>query len=73
MNIQERLAKIFSKYNNATLAKETSLKELGLDSLDLVEVMMEIEEEFSIQFEDEEMISLKTIGDVFALIESKIK
>ena len=73
MNIQERLAKIFIKYNNATLAKETSLKELGLDSLDLVEVMMEIEEEFSIQFEDEEMISLKTIGDVFALIESKIK
>ena len=74
MNTMERLSKVFKKYSkNNTLTVESSLKDLGLDSLDLVEVIMDIEEEFDIQFEDDEMLSLKTVADVLSTIESKIK
>ena len=72
MNIQEKIANIFTKYSkNADINSDTSLKDLGLDSLDLVEVLMDIEEEFGIEFEDEEMVSLKSVSDVLAIIERK--
>ncbi len=72
MNIQEKVAKIFTKYNkNTDIKPETSLKDLGLDSLDLVEVLMDIEEEFGIEFED--MESLQTVNDVLSYIEEKTK
>ncbi|MFA5485518.1 MAG: phosphopantetheine-binding protein [Bacilli bacterium] len=48
------------------------LKSLGLDSLDLVEVMMKLEEEFSIEFTNDEMLSFTTVGDVLADIEKKL-
>ena len=34
---------------------------------------MDIEEEFGIEFEDEEMMALSTVNDVLAIIERKIK
>ncbi|WP_111921452.1 acyl carrier protein, partial [Clostridium cochlearium] len=43
------------------LNTETSFEELGVDSLDLFQIVIEIEEEFDIQIEDAE--SIKTIGD----------
>ena len=74
MNIHENVSNIFTKYSkNADINNDTSLKELGLDSLDLVEVLMDIEEEFGIEFEDEEMMALSTVNDVLAIIERKIK
>ncbi len=73
MNINERLKKIFSKVSKRTdIEPSSSLKDLGLDSLDLVEVLMSIEEEFSIQFEEEEMLELKTVQDVYDAIEKKL-
>lgn len=50
---------------------ETSFEELGLDSLDIVELVMNIEEEFDIQIEEGE--NFKTVGDVVSYIESKIE
>lgn len=48
------------------------LKSLGLDSLDLVEVMMKLEEEFDIEFTNDEMLSFTTVADVLADIEKKL-
>lgn len=73
MNIEERLQKIFSKVSKRTdITKDCVLKDLGLDSLDLVEVLMSIEEEFNIEFEEDEMLELKTVQDVYNAIEKKI-
>ena len=47
--------------------------DLGLDSLDIVEILMSVEEEWGIVFDDDETTSLKTVGDVIALIEKKTK
>lgn len=51
---------------------EMELKSLGLDSLDLVEVMMKIEEEFDIEFSNDEMLAFTTVADVIADLEKKL-
>lgn len=56
-----------------TLDPETNIVEdLGADSLDIVEMLMAIEENFGITVSDEEAITLKTIRDVADFIEKKI-
>tara|TARA_X000001036_G_scaffold413919_1_gene428664 strand:- start:152 stop:388 length:237 start_codon:yes stop_codon:yes gene_type:complete len=47
-------------------------EDLDADSLDLVELVMELEEEFDITVEEEELQDLPTIGDAFNLISSKL-
>ena len=42
--------------------------DLGLDSLDVVEVIMELEHEFNIQIPDNEADSLKTVGQTIDYI-----
>ena len=75
MDIREVLIRILKEKgaNVDQLSEETSLKELGLDSLDTVEVMMAIEEELSIEFSTDELADAKTIQDVLNLIEKKVK
>lgn len=74
MDYKAKLDKIITKISkNKEITPETSLKDLGLDSLDMVEVLMEVEEELDIQFEEEEMVNLKTVNDVYNAIERKIK
>ncbi len=44
--------------------------DLGADSLDLVELIMALEEEYDIKIDDEEAETLKTVGDVVNFIKS---
>ena len=53
------------------MSKDDELTKLGVDSLDLVEIIMEIEEELGIEFETEEMFEFKTIKNVLEAIEKK--
>lgn len=48
---------------------ETSFEELGVDSLDLFQIIIELEEEFSIQIEDAE--SIKTVEDAVKYVQEK--
>lgn len=57
----------------SSLKEDDSLKNIGLDSLDLVEVMLEIEDTLGIEFESEEISELTTLKSVLDLINSKIK
>ena len=50
--------------------KSTSLEELSADSMDLVEIVMEIEDSFSITIPDGAEEKLFTVGDVVKLIEN---
>ena len=58
---------------NAKLDKEASLESLGLDSLDKIDLLYEIEDTFGIEFTNEEMQSFVTVGDLYKTIEAKIK
>jgi acyl carrier protein len=46
-------------------------KELGADSLDIVELVMAIEDEFSIDIEDKKAAKIATIQDALNYIEDK--
>lgn len=48
-------------------------KDLGADSLDTVELIMEFEKEFDINIPDEEAEKITTVGDAIAYIESHKK
>lgn len=49
------------------------IKDIGADSLDIVEMLMNVESEWGIVIDDEDIESIKTVGDVIKCIESKIK
>ena len=74
MSNLEKLATIISDQLNiqdVAITEDTTLEDLGADSLALVELVMSVEEEFEIQIEDEDMEKFKTVGDVLGYIESK--
>jgi acyl carrier protein len=48
------------------------LDDLGADSLDIVELVMALEEEFDIEIPDEDAEKIQTIGDAFAYIKEKV-
>ena len=49
-----------------------SLRDLGLDSLDVVEMCLELEDRFGVSFETEELSSFKTVSDLFRSVEAKL-
>ena len=56
--------------NSDNISPETTLYELGLDSIDLVDLVMEVEEAFSISIPDEEFENIKSVSDIVSLIEN---
>jgi acyl carrier protein len=74
MNAIETVKKILStKVDVSKLKEEDSLTSLGLDSLDLVEIMLQIEDELGVEFTSDEIANLSTLKDVVNLIERKVK
>lgn len=74
MNIKEEVSKVLAKrVDISSLKEDDNLSALGLDSLDLVEVMLEIEEVFHIEFDSGEIEETKTLKDVLDLIQKKVK
>ncbi len=56
------------------ITEETSLMgDLEADSLDAVEIMMALEDEFEITIPDEDAESFKNIGDIVKYVESKVE
>jgi len=49
------------------------IDDLGADSLDTVELIMKMEEEFDLEIPDEEAEKLRTVGDVVKYLNSKSK
>ena len=58
--------------NNITLETKFS-DDLGFDSLDTVELLMEFEKEFNIVIEDDEAMDIATVAEVIEYIEKKCR
>ena len=50
-------------------SEETTWEEINADSLDLVEIVMSIEDEFQIEIDDDAVSSMRNMGDLVAFIE----
>ena len=48
------------------------VEDLGADSLDQVELVMALEDEFDITVEEEELADIKTVGQALAMVEGKV-
>ena len=51
--------------------RDSKISDLDIDSIDLVDFIMIIEDEFSIEFSDEELDEIESFADIVSLIESK--
>ena len=58
--------------NDVTLESDI-IKDLGLDSLDIVTLIMAVEDEYGFTADDDEIAALKTVGDVVSYIEKRPK
>ena len=71
----EKLTQIICEYtgnNDITITEDTVLiADLGLNSLDLVNLAVKVEDEFDIEIPDRAIKDFKTVGDVIAFIEKQ--
>jgi len=71
---EKKVKEILGKQLNVDVAKignETNIAtDLGADSLDLVEILMSLEDEFSISIPDEAIPEIKTVGDLVSYIDT---
>ena len=76
-DILERVRKIVIEHLDADPEKVTEkaafIDDLGADSLDIVELVMAMEEEFDLEIPDEDAEKLKTVQDVASYLEKKGK
>ena len=74
-NIVERVKKIVAEQlgvNEAEVKTESSfVDDLGADSLDTVELIMEFEKAFNLTIDDSDAEKIQTVGDAVTYIESK--
>ncbi len=77
MSVQPRVKKIIEEQlgvePDRVKPEASFIDDLGADSLDIVELVMAMEEEFDIEIPDEEAEKLKTVQDVMKYLESKGK
>lgn len=75
--VLEKVTKILVeqlRIDKKKVTKDTNLTtDLGADSLDLVEILMSLEEEFDISIPDEAIPEIRTIGDLVGYIEKAKK
>jgi acyl carrier protein len=55
------------------ITEETSFTDLGADSLDLFQIISAFEEEFNIEFENEDVEKIKTVGDAVEYIKNMVE
>lgn len=68
MGIEERVIDIVNDILGVEATEEDTFKDLYMDSLDLVEIIIECEKEFSYSITDDKVQNLKTVEDLVNLI-----
>lgn len=75
MTLEEKVIKIVMEQLDVTqeecVLEASFIDDLGADSLDIVELLMEMEEEFGIEIADEELEKIATIQDVVDFLKQK--
>ena len=76
-DLEEKVKEIIAKELGVEREKLTNdasfMEDLGADSLDTVELVMEFEKEFNIDIPDEDAEKLRTVGDAMDYLKTKVK
>jgi acyl carrier protein len=68
--VQEKVAEQLGIDTDEVTMESSFIDDLGADSLDIVELLMALEEEFDIEIPDEEAEKLTSVGDVVEYIKN---
>lgn len=68
MSIETRVINIINEELGIEATEEDTFEDLYMDSLDLVEIIIECEQEFGYPITDDKVQNLKTVGDLVDLI-----
>jgi acyl carrier protein len=71
--VKSILSEQFDAEEDSITADTNIADDLGADSLDVVDLLMSIEDEFEIEVPDEEVENLKTVGELVKYIEDHQK
>lgn len=74
MNIQETLFRKIAEQkglNPESLNRDTTILDIGLDSLDMVELSMDLEDSFGITINQEDIAGIKTLGQAVEFVEKR--
>ena len=67
--VREILVEQLDVDEDAVTMEASIQNDLGADSLDIVDLVMSLEEEFDCEIPDEEIENIKTVGDIVKYIE----
>jgi acyl carrier protein len=56
-----------------TLTEDTTIGELGFDSLSILDLIYDVQQSFGIDFEAEELVNINTIGELAEFLEETLK
>ena len=66
-------AKLAEACHKDSIDVNANFKELGLDSLDVVEMLLQLEEQYGIRFDDVDMSGIVTVQDLIDIVEKLSK
>ncbi len=75
MEIAKKVIEKVAEYKEVPaeeISAETTISELGMDSLDAMNLIFELEEEFDLAIPDEEVFEMKTVGEIIKGVEQLI-
>ncbi len=73
MNKLEEIENLIkTKLNISEINRDATLADYGLDSLDVVEFILDLEDKYDVTFSAEETKDLKTVGSLLDLISKKL-
>ena len=70
--VKEMLCEQLDVEEDKVTPEASIVDDLGADSLDVVDLIMSLEEEFDVEVPDEDVEGMKTVGDIVKYIEGKI-
>jgi len=77
MGLMERVTDIIVEHlkvsRDEVVPEASFVDDLGADSLDIVELVMAMEEEFDVEIPDEDAEKIQTIGDAVAYLKEKLE
>ena len=74
-NVQDRLFKLMAEQLGKPISEiklESTIEDLGADSLDVVEIALAVEDEYEIEIPDDSAEGINTVGDIIAIVEKLV-
>ncbi len=72
MNVFEKIKQEIYKDKKIEIKENSKFKEIGIDSIDLLDFIVKIEEEFNIVIDDSKLLEIEQVSDIVKIIENLI-